>query len=55
MQIVNSFERDVCWACDGEGWLDLWRVCPRCKGSGESDLDKRENEENGGKRSDTEN
>lgn len=41
---MSSFERDVCWACDGEGWRDLWRPCPRCNGTGESNLEDGEND-----------
>jgi RecJ-like exonuclease len=42
-----SFERDVCWVCDGEGFINLWTICGRCNGTGESNL---EGEKDGSKR-----
>ncbi len=44
---MSSFERDVCWSCDGLGWYDTFRICDRCNGTGESNL---EDGENGSKR-----
>ncbi len=45
--IVASFERDVCWVCDGEGFTGpFFNDCPRCKGTGVIEIEDEGEQEN---------